>query len=483
MSETPSSHRRALWLTIGLFALVAGALLFLLTFLETRTRFEVSPAEKRPWAEATWRKRFDPAAHLSLPKLSSSPPPTLTITKKKNELEIVGSPGHNDTLDAYHEIFEADPSGVVTLPDGNRLELAAVALMLPSDIERNEDTPRYPRLRPEWIDPRTGDPIPTDLPENEWARREDQVPDHGPRLFLRVRRTGSQAPLRWLAPQVHDDRTLRNLGSTASYSSSLSDGQFWVDLEQWHQAPLRIGIQLAFGNPEEKAIPAKKGSLATFGDDASFELLDILPHGHGGSSWGGNSGGFTTTFRESKPRPGHPERTFVFQVWPRSNHFLTEIFPSESERGRLLTGNFGISGMELRGEEAAARELRLLRYPRLGRAVFELSSVPRLPEVANLFEVPIPWIRIDYSSQFARAITDTTGTQRRFRDYQQLPESLFPMEFANITPAELIAEYERLTGERLYFNENTLELTDERPPGLSERWKDWWKKHRPGWFP
>lgn len=483
MSATSSTHRRALWLTIGLFGIVAVGLFFLLTFLDTRPRFEVSPDGERPWEEATWRKRFDPAAYLPLPKLSSDPPPVLTITEKTSELEIVGSPGHNGTLDAYYEIFEADPSGVVTLTDGNQLELAAVALLLPSDIERNEATPRYPRIRPVWIDPRTGDPIPADLPGNDWAQSENQVPAHNPRLFLRVRRTGSQAPLRWHAPQVHDDRTLSNASGNASYSHEQTHGHFWVDLEQWHQAPLRIGIPFAFGAPEEKTIPAKEGAVATFGDEGRIELLDILPHGHGGSSWGGDAGSFVTTFQTSKPGSGQPERTFLFQVWPRPNHYLTEIFPAGAKRGRLLTGNYGISAMEFRGEEAAANEIRIRRYPRLGRAVFELSSVPRLPEVTNLFKVPIPWIRIDYSSQLGRAITDPTGTQHRFRDYQQLPESLFPMEFSDTTPEELITEYEGLTGQWLYFNEETLELTDERPPGLSERVKDWWKRHRPSWFP
>lgn len=475
------SRLRALWISIGAFVLVAVLLLGWIARGTSRARFFSPPDQIRPWAENTYRQRFDPSLHQPLPTLSDEATPVLTIGQTGRTTEITGkASSRGGSQDMLFEIFPADSSGMVTLPDGNRLELAAIAFMLPSDVDRKEGNPSYPSLRPEWLDPRTGEPI-ADAPGNEWTRREHPAPHRGPRLFLRVRRTGSQAPLRWHWPYVHDDRTLDQIGSASSHSTDRTDGEFWVDFCQWHQAPVRIAIQFGFGDPEEVILPVKKGALAEFGDAGRAELVEIIPGGHNSSSWGGGGGDFRAAFTAPTLPPASTVRSLIFQVWPRQNHYLTEALPLRGERGQVLTGNGGIAAVLERGADASASEIRIRHFPRLGRAVFELAAVPRLPVVESLFETPIPYVRIEYPHEYLRTATEAAGVKWRMRSLD-LPDSLFPMELTGTTPAAMLGEYERLAGKRLYFDRAALFLTDEPPPGMFDELREWWRRHRPGWW-
>lgn len=489
--DAPSSHRRAFWLMMGLFLLVAIGLLGLIFAASSPAHLKSSPTAERLWARAAFYQTFDPALFSPAATLLTSPLPSVKMTTKlaastpgsasstasPGELEILHDTPENNSRDTFYEIFAADAGHRVTLPDGNQITLTAIALMLPSDVEWGDQ--RYPKKIPDWIDPITGDPI----PKADW-QKEQTVPNENPRLFLRLEKVG-EAPLRWHWPEAFDGLTLQKVNSTSSHSSDGRHGMFWIDLDIWHQTPLKLGIQFAFGEPETRALTLEKGASAQFDDNGVANLLEILPNGHGSSSWGGTGTQQRATFDLLPPTTGKTgRRSLIFQIWPPRNHYLMEFVTNPETNGRMLFGNGGITSVELNGEEADLTQAQIRRFPKLGRVVIDLPKIPRLPEVLNLFETPIPRTEIRYKNALLRAATEPAEFRLSMSSYNEnLPDSLFPMVLTDTTPGEILREYERLTGTHLYLDETNMQVTDKKLPGVLEKLKAWWKRSKPTWLP
>ena len=494
MSSNPPSNRsrlRVLQLITLLFLVVpVGIILFV--SVDQMGTFISPPDEPRPWAANQYSETYAPAVIQAIPDLTTLPRPVLRVdspvidgkfpaSSTDSKLKIEFEASSIDSRSEYYEVFSADPTGTVTLPDGNQLRLTAVALILPSDVDWGDK--RYQQAVPKWVDPGTGHPVSVTEKEN-WAREEKQVSHDHARLFLRVEKEG-EAPLRWQWPEIHDARTEVSINSTSSWSSDDRHGMFWVDLEVWHQTSAKIAVHFAFGDLVFQEFALEQGAATTFGNHASLRLLEVLPHGHGSSSMGGGGGGGgPTTYRlsfdaYSTPQRS-PRRSYIFEVWPPINGYLIDYRVNPKAGYRIFSGNYGISDVELYGKDHKATAVTLRRFPRLGRAVFELDSLPRLPEVNNLFHVPIPRVRIDYPSDFLRKATRAAEVRTEFRhSHQRIPRSEFPMTLEDTTPAKILTEYERLTGEKLYYERGTYQLTDEAPPGLWMRIKEWWRRTFP----
>ena len=83
-----------------------------------------------------------------------------------------------------------------------------------------------------------------------------------------------------------------------------------------------------------------------------------------------------------------------------------------------------------------------------------------------------------------RAVKDATGVKERYRHgTPKINDHHFPMVLENSSPVAMVEEYERLTGNRIYFRRDDYELTDVRPGGMIENWKNWWRLNKPGWLP
>ena len=489
--EAPTSHRRAFWMMMGLFLLVAIGLLGLIVAASSPPHLKSSPTAERPWARSPFNQTFDPALSSPVATLLTSPLPSVKMTTKltasasgsssstdsPGELEVLHDTPENNSRDTFYEIFVSDAGHRVTLPDGNQITLTAMALMLPSDVEWGDQ--RYPKKIPEWIDPLTGAP----LPKADW-QKEQPVPYESPRLFLRLERVG-EAPLRWHWPEAFDARTLQRVSSTSSHSSDDKHGMYWIDLDIWHQTSLKLGVQFAFGEPEIRPLTIEKGASAKFDDKGVANLLEILPNGHGSSSWGGTGTQQRATFDLLPSTTGKTERrSLIFQVWPPQNHYLMEFVTTPETTGRMLSGNGGITSVELHGKEADLTQAQIRRFPKLGRIVIDLPKIPRLPEVANLFETPIPRTEIRYQNSLLRAATEPVEFGLSMSSYNEnLSDSLFPMVLTDTTPGEILREYERLVGKQLYLDETNLQITDKKPPGPFEKLKGWWKRTKPSWLP
>jgi hypothetical protein len=462
------------FLGAALLALPLLVVLGVVLLIEPGDRWASHPDAVRPWAVEEYERTLSPSTRVALPALADLPLPAVEVVDSEKGIEITGSKTVEFRNEPCHELFFADGNGTVTLPDGTRLTLEAIALLLPSDV-RDDDDRTYPKGRPEWVDPRTGQPYVGDSGAT-WWQKERSLPHDQPRLQIHVKKEGG-ASLCWHSPRIFDARSRVSLNSVSTYSETETDGDFWVGLHTWHQTSIEISVPFAYGPVEEHVLELREGATVEFGPAARVELLRLVPGRVSSSEWGGGSDSFRSFFhRPSGEASTNPERSAILFVWPPPAAVMIETLTPDGKGDDLLHGNDGVSYLAQSGEKATATEVRLRHYPRLGRAVFRLPKLPRLPEVENLFATPIPKMRIDRESEWlanvadaveARQIHSGTGTP--------LPHSLFPMEVENTTPGKLLAEYERQSGKPVYFDDDTFELTGQPPPGLAEKIQEWWR--------
>lgn len=437
-------------------------------------RWESDPDTIRPWALVEYERTLSPSTRQALPALADLPLPTVTVVDSKEGIEITATNTVEFRNEPCHELFFADANGTVTLPDGTRLTLEAIALLLPSDV-REGDERTYPNGRPEWVDPRSGQPYKGD-PGATWWQKERSLPRDQPRLQVHVKKEG-EIPLCWHAPRIFDARTRVSLNSVSSYSETETDGDFWAGLHSWHQTSVEISVAFAFGPVEERALEMREGATVEFGPAARVEVLRLVPGRISSSQWGGGSDSSYSFFhRPPVETSTNPERSAILFVWPPPAAVMIETLTPDRKGDGLLHGNDGVANLNQSGEKATATEIRLRHYPRLGRAVFRVPKLPRLPEVENLFATPIPKIRIAHENEWlAHVVNAAEARQIHSRAGTPLPDSLFPMEVEDTTPGKLLAEYERRSGVPLYFDDATFELTKQAPPGLIERIREWWR--------
>lgn len=478
MHETTASRPnpgRLFFIGFALLALPLVVVLGIIFLMDPGDRWESDPSTIRPWALVSeYERTLSPSTRWALPALADLPLPAVEVVDSEKGIEITGSKMVEFRNEPFHELFFADANGSVTLPDGTRLTLEAIALLLPSDV-REGDERTYSKGRPEWVDPGSGQPYVGD-PGAPWWQKERSLPRDQPRLQIHVKKEG-EVPLCWHAPRIFDERTRVSLNSVSSYSEAETDGDFWAGLHTWHQTSVEISVPFAYGPVEERVLEMRQGATVEFGPAARVEVLRLIPGRISSSEWGGGSDRFRSFFhRPTDETSTNPERSAILFVWPPPAAVMIETLTPDGKGDGLLHGNDGVANLNQSGEKTTATEVRLRHYPRLGRAVFRLPELPRLPEVDNLFATPIPKLRIDHENEWLAHVADAVEARQIHSGAgTPLPNSLFPMEVEDTTPGKLLAEYERQSGKPVYFDDDTFELTTQPPPGLVEKIREWWR--------
>lgn len=446
------------------------------------------PDEPRDWARQDFEQAFAPSPAGPLPDLLMSTPGTFTTTRKPDEitLDLAEEPASVQTSE-YHEIFLPDESGEVTLPGGNRLRLEAIALVQNADVEWRYKTsvkgirqgdPDPQELDVEWLDPATLDPLPKETTA-DWPKR--RIRKQNPSLLLLHVSNSGEKPLRWFAADVYDDRTLMKISTSSQFHSHTQHGQFGIEQLTWHQAPLRIAINFAFGEAEHQELALKQDAEIRFGDDALVRVIESNNRPITGSSWGGKQ----ASFNFGTPRDRHKVRSAVLHIWPPHQHTLLDLKATNAAgktTAQSIWNSSGFSEMEFFREFAEIESVRVRRFPRLGRAVFELPKVPGLPKVDNLFDVPIPRVTLQYGGDFRDVIGKSAGVRWEVHT-SDIPKSALPMTIENTTPAEMVKEFERVTRSRAYYDSGNRTITGKPPAGKLDRLRDWWKRKKPPWLP
>jgi hypothetical protein len=235
------------------------------------------------------------------------------------------------------------------------------------------------------------------------------------------------------------------------------------------------------------------GIKVKFDDHASVEVVDVLSSritssGRSSSAEGGVSyQNVSFRFAQDPANGGSQNRRgAIFHVWPPHNEKLIDFAIEEKKspgKKRYLNawGNDGITTAEF-PEESELVSVQARRMPRLGRAVFLLPKIPRLPETDNLFDTPITRVELHYPNHMVDVIKKGAAVQWSGWSGRSVSDVHFPMILEETTPAEVLRLNEDLVGRPLFFDRDELEITAKRSGMLTDL-KEWWRKKKPSWLP
>jgi hypothetical protein len=452
--------------------------------------FRSAPDAPRPLAEADYRKVFDPSLRVPTSALAALPACSPTPRPGTTEIAWEWTAPELPDSDALREIFPADATGLVTLPDGTRLALEAVALLLPSDAPvAGKPAGSVARVRPVWHHPCTGEPLPVPEPSpgvpgpshppSAWTATEQQLPTDRPRLLLRIRKEGT-APFRWHWPRAFDPRTFLTDSRFVSHSEDEIHGAFWLDLETWHQAPRRIAVGFAFGEPESRELPLRPGARVTLASGTTAECLGLHPGRFPSRSWGRAGTRSFASFVPDSSGKSSGERSAILWIWPPHHWEGTTLHRLSGALLHAEHGGFGRPVGTIHFPAAPGDEpptLLLRKFPRLGLAVFDLPTVPRLPETKDLFAVPIPAATVGSLDEMLDLAKGAAGvTVQRSSGSVLTGSQAFPLTVTDTTPARLLEEWQWQSGLRLHPDPTAKHrLTDRPPPGLWEQMRELWE--------
>ena len=436
------------------------------------------PDQPREWANKEWEDVFEVSLPDPLPTLGSDPVPALTLSEDEHEFRVESEYREVGSNRRFHEVFDAGEGGrEIILPTGNRLRLEAIALVLPSDGAW--DNERYPGVAADWREPLTLEPAASDMAG--FKLRDLTVRGEGPRLYIRVSHRGER-PLRWHAPRLYDEHMKIPLNQSRSVSADETHAEFYLDLDKWHQSPVRLVVEFAFGEALFRELIVEERGSVEFDGHSEVRILNRLPHGYGMRSYSSSSFRQTSVFGMPE-NPSDRKSAIVLFVWPPHEVDLIDFQTDLSPKRKTVWGVSGKASLELYLQEKDAKRFQVRRLPRLGRAIFHLPALPRLADSDNLFETPIGFVRIGSQHRFSRVIANATGL--RWTSNDRIPRGDFPMSYEDTTPIALLEEFERLCGAPHYFDRHDLTLSSKKPPTILERLLEWWQQSgfKPDWLP
>ncbi|NNE92596.1 MAG: hypothetical protein HKN23_13195 [Verrucomicrobiales bacterium] len=459
------------------FLLLAGLGLVAVIFSgKTKTRFSPSKVE-RPWAADDYREFLvDPLQPT--PSLVS-PAPTFNVDDSKTgEVEVTWLTPHGiPKLGLFGDRIEAGPGiAEVRLPNGQIVRIKGIAIMPVLPTNQRGKTAADRKRPVDWRNPASLDPITepesVGLPET-WGTNTVQ------RFLIPLEATDSQEkPVRWQTCKLFNNETKQRLGSGTSVVRMSGHMIYAVDLNMFHTAPLSLVVPICYGETEEISIdPTKKGTMRFTRHPAEIGFLTARDGRLNGSSWGGSGSESLTRFRyESTTRKGDWQSFSLMTVWPSVLAVMIDRFePRDGGKGRWarVTANGGLHSVGHLKPISEVESIRLRQYPNLACCVFQIPGLPGKPAATNLFDVKIGPLKIDGSYEFNELMEDATALQWNVPHRGSLSHH-FPLVFddPDVTPGELLAEYERLTGQEVEVNSVDLKLEAPEPNWL-KRFENW----------
>jgi len=287
---------------------------------------------------------------------------------------------------------------------------------------------------------------------------------------------------------LFDARTKRSLVSGFSYSGIASNqlGHINVHPRAWHATPMELVLDVHMDGKvviETNVIPGMRVAVP----GGELKLLGVRDgHANSWSSTGGSAKTPATMQINLRPRDGETNAVALFVTEPTKLAVQIDLLDGE---GRLLPSDGGGTGglvrfVGCRGVAAEVKRARFTVFTNHHRVVCDLPPIPNLPNttkpVANLFDVAIPRVQIQQEYQLRDVIgnmTQMTFVYPPFGD--TMPAGLFPLDFTNITPAQLLVEYAGYltNGYGVVVDEKKNEIRVE--PTQFEKLKRWIKQKLP----
>lgn len=392
----------------------------------------------------------------------------------------------NDSNDGFGHRVKYLKAGEKLEGDGASFEMVAFATSGPGISKTNQDKtialacfdPQGRALSPEELKARGF---------NKWERSDWNVGASGgiddsfPKLRVSF---GSikQPPGYCSFVGLFDARTKQPLVSGSSYSGIAKGqlGHVTVNPHAWHATPMEMVVDVELDGRtvvETNAVPGMQ--IAVPG--GAVRLLGIWDGRV--NSWSSQTGWGTNpaTMRLSlQQREGETNSVAILVTEPPKLAVHVELLDSA---GREISGSGGNSGSGVRtmGLRCVAGDVKRVRFSVFTnhyRVVCELPPIPNLPggggAVSNLFEVRIPQVQISREYEWRQLIGAVAQMDFGYPPMgDAMPVSFFPLTFTNITPAQLMVEYERhmTNGYGVVVDEQKNEIRVE--PTRFEKAKRW----------
>lgn len=353
-------------------------------------------------------------------------------------------------------------SGVIALPGGGEVRIVALG-----SRHRDEDgKPLRPywcgpgerqELAPERIEALVGAPMPRvrELGKPTLAGRH--------RLGVVLQAKGVKNPLWTEVAGLFNAGTRQRAGlRTTSHETEHSASHLVVEALawHWHDGPVVLAVDLAWGEFEEQSAPLVVERELHFGPIAGrfLHLAEgIVNTGEG------RENGLAATLKRAGEKSG---ASLFFALSPAVHGPACEIgvrdrqgvfHGGSPDNGR---GSFGAGWTDYHAGCRSFEELEpgdihewILRCrPHLRRLVFHLPGFPGLPNqadaVGNVFDLKIPWVRLWNPESMTDFLEKVTGLQG-FDAYQKWLEKtdlLFPMDFREATVEEIAEKLVAISG-------------------------------------
>lgn len=254
------------------------------------------------------------------------------------------------------------------------------------------------------------------------------------------------------------------------------------------EAPVEVVLDLALGQPEIEEILPVTGASFRYGN--SMHYLIYAGECAQNPSWSSSSDAFKERIDYPLPTPGQkkPYSAYIFMGVPMTSYYGLEFQYLDQKGQWLATSSGGSSGNHifhaLPFAAADVKKIKVIKHLEAHRFVFHLLHLPGvLPgneKVENLFNVRIPFVAFKRNYEQANYVQNMAQVDLASGMYNSVPSSSYPRLFTNTTPAEILADYEKLLNLKgeLYVNQEKLRI-EERQPLYLQAWskvRSFWKK-------
>jgi hypothetical protein len=283
---------------------------------------------------------------------------------------------------------------------------------------------------------------------------------------------------KFVGATLYDARTHTTLTSGWS-GQSLGDTihKIGIDPYMWHAAPVELVVDVVVGPVEVEEIRPQVGESFTIGA-SRFQLIYAGDDTSGGFYSHGNDSktayvelGATKSNNSAK----EPKCVLIFQVTPPAAQSVFQIDYLDAEGKEIDSAGTSWSGAQIiqgkKGKLADIKTIRVHKYGRGHRLVFQLPYLPGLPpeneKVDNLFEVRVPLLRFDRDYQQAEYIRRMTQLSLPYISRQNQPPGTYSRWLTNASVAEVLEDYRQVMGVTNYF------YVDREKLQIEKRDRDW----------
>jgi len=482
---------------LGLMFVIMAAVVL---WARNRDPLYASPRSERDDVQTLFARTWDQYNSEKPPKTARLPLPELskasTLHYPRGVLvNLRSSPVVDDRIPTPVTAIQADKQGVAQLPGDATLRLAAFALHVPQP-----EDPSGP-IALHFLQPDTLEPLsPADLDALGVSPEVRQINQDEQNFFPRLRMVLVSEGLafrRLGVWRVFDERTRAMVtNSIQAPAQDFDKGAMVIDasLNIWHDTPLTLALELPCGEAERVPMPLEEGFQTQFQTQARFELVGVDP-GKVVDVEKRSGAFYFQTQPDQAPEP--PEGTvLLYRMFPVAwtQHTAFEI--AGKQRERLYLDDFDVSWANVSSSPDDLESVELVFLPEKARVFFSIPDLPQMPNsryVRNLFDVTIPqvWIPegVEGDSMLPYVLIDIVAgaTETSLDPMSASPLVDYPakrggQQFENVTPRELVAEYQRYAVDpyvRVDREEHSIVF--HRPDPLLVKIQQWWYLNAPDW--